>query len=281
MTAVLLGLVTALGWGCADFIARYTSRDFGHHLALFGMLAFSAVAFSLALWAGDGVLVWNPSGLWSIALMGIGMMAATLLLYQGLVRGPISVVAPIVGSYPVINIIFAMFTGAMPGIVQWAAIVLVMGGVIVVAKTSENFIDGKEQTREALKVTVMISLGAAIIFAFTIIGAQEAGRIYGELAAVCLARWVSLGAIIVVIARRRQSWRIPRRWWPLICLQGGLDGAAYLTLAGGDEFTALVASTFSVVTIILARMILKENISLFQWAGVAMIVFGVGVLMAP
>lgn len=281
MTAVMLGLVTALGWGSADFIARYTSRSIGHHLALFGMLAFSAVAFSFVWWAGDGVLVWNPSGLWSIALMGIGMMAATLLLYQGLARGPISIVAPIVGSYPIINIVFAIFTGAMPGIVEWAAIVLVMGGVFVVAKSSANFIDGNEQTKESLKVTVVIALAAAIIFGFTIIGAQEAGRIYGELAAVCLARWVSLGAIILVIARRRQSWRIPRAWWPLICLQGGLDGLAYLTLSAGDEFSAVVASTFSIVTIMLARLVLKESISPLQWGGITMIVFGVGVLMSP
>ncbi|NQV47297.1 MAG: DMT family transporter [Rhodospirillaceae bacterium] len=285
MNPALLGLAVALSWGSADFIARFTGRGIGHHLALFGMLAISTAAFSLILWFGDAPLIWNPAGLWSIAVMGIGMMTATLLLYWGLARGPISIVAPIAGSYPVINIVFAVFTGTLPTLVQWAAIAVVMVGVIVVAKCAGNFADGQEHTAESLRKTVIISLGAAFILGFTVIGAQEAGSIYGELAAVCFARWVSLVAIIVVIAWRRQSWKIPMRWWPLIALQGLLDGGAFIGLASsggpGAEIAAVVASAFSAVTIVLARLFLKETISLPQGGGIAMIVIGVATLMAP
>lgn len=283
MSPAFLGLMTALSWGCADFIARFSGRAVGHHLALFGMLAVSTAVFSVILWISEAPMVWDPSGLWSIAVLGIGMMAATLLLYQALVRGPVSIVAPIVGSYPVVNIVFGVFAGNTLTPFQWAAMAIVMAGVIVVARSSGSFADDHEHTHESLRKTVLISLVAALLFGFTVIGAQQAGRIYGDLTAVCLARWVSLSAIVLIISWRRQSWSIPGRWWPLIGLQGILDGGAYLALASGGgpggEITAVVASAFSVVTIILARLILKEAMTAPQWGGIAMIVFGVGILL--
>jgi hypothetical protein len=36
-----------------------------------------------------------------VAVSGTALVAGTLLLYDGLARGPVTVVAPIVGAYPV------------------------------------------------------------------------------------------------------------------------------------------------------------------------------------
>jgi uncharacterized membrane protein len=42
----------------------------------------------------------------------------------------------------------------------------------------------------------------------------------------------------------------------------------------------VVASSFAAVTVLLARFILKEPMSLAQWVGIVMIVIGVGALSA-
>jgi drug/metabolite transporter (DMT)-like permease len=42
----------------------------------------------------------------------------------------------------------------------------------------------------------------------------------------------------------------------------------------------VVASSFAAVTVLLARFVLKEPMSLAQWAGIAIIVVGVGALSA-
>ena len=42
MNAVLGGILAALAWGSADFIARFTGAAVGHVNALFGMLVASA-----------------------------------------------------------------------------------------------------------------------------------------------------------------------------------------------------------------------------------------------
>ena len=50
MNPMFLGSMTALGWGSADFIARFTGRSLGHEHALFGMLSTSTVILTLIVW---------------------------------------------------------------------------------------------------------------------------------------------------------------------------------------------------------------------------------------
>ncbi len=81
MNPALWGLATALSWGSADFIARFTGRALGPQTALLGMLGASAVILSLIFWHSAVPLVRDPSGWWLILLTGLGIMTATLLLY--------------------------------------------------------------------------------------------------------------------------------------------------------------------------------------------------------
>ncbi|MCH8925985.1 MAG: EamA family transporter [Proteobacteria bacterium] len=162
MNPALWGLMTALGWGGADFIARFTGRALGHRSALFGMLGVSAVVLTLIVWLGGLPLVWDPSGWWLVALTGLGIMVATLLLYRALARGPVTVVAPIAGSYPALNVALAVALGARPAALDWAAMAAVMAGVIVVARAARSFEDPAGTTRAQLRFTVALALGAAL-----------------------------------------------------------------------------------------------------------------------
>jgi drug/metabolite transporter (DMT)-like permease len=291
MTPAFWGLIAALSWGSADFIARFTGRAVGHHTALFGMLLFSAVVFTAVVILNGQTLIWDESALGWLLVAGLGAMVGTLLLYWGLARGPVSIVSPIAASYPLINILYAVFTGNNPSPLQWLAMAGIMGGVYIVARCAKNFQDEEEFTAPELQKTVMISLAAAIVFGVTIIALQEAGRVYGDVQTVFMVRWISLAAIIVVLLWRSKNdsgggLSISRYWWFWIGFQGLLDGGAFLAIviggqAAGGEIAAVVGSTFSAVTIILARWFLKEIMSLTQWAGVALIIVGVGVLLAP
>ncbi len=286
MTPAFWGLLTAMCWGSADFIARFTGRAVGHHAALFGMLLISAIVFSVIFLFAEQPFIWKPSGLGLLFMTGLGVMAGTLLLYWGLARGPVTIVSPIVASYPVINVLYAVLIGHSPTIIQWVAMGGVMGGVYVVARSVGHYEGKEEYSLAGLQKTVLISVAAALVFGVTVISLQEAGQIYGELQTVFVTRWISLAAIFVVVVWRGKAPSVGGRWWPWLCLQGLLDGGAYLFLviggeAAGGEIAAVVASAFSAVTIILARMILKEAMSALQWAGVALIIVGVGVLLAP
>ncbi len=285
MNPGLWGLMTAFGWGGADFIARFTGRALGYQIALFGMLSVGAVVLTLVVWLADMPLVWDPSGWWLVLATGVGVMVATLLLYLGLARGPVTIVAPIVGSYPAFNVVLALALGVRPSLIQWSAMAVMMMGVIIVAASDQSFEGQKNYSRPYLRHTIWIALASSFAFAVTIAAAQHATPIYGELQTVWMARWISLLASTILLACIRKTPRLPMSWWPLLILQGLLDGGAYVALLAGSHgeyavITAVVASSFSAVTVVLARIILREPMTWKQWGGIVSIIGGVAVLSA-
>jgi drug/metabolite transporter (DMT)-like permease len=247
------------------------------------MLGASAVILSLIFWYGPVTLIRDPSGWWLILLTGVGIMTATLLLYWGLTRGPVTVVAPIAASYPALNVALAVILGARPSALDWAAMAAVMAGVIVVARAARSFEDPAGTTRRQLRFTIGLALGAALSFAVTIAIAQQASHLYGELQTVVLSRWVALAACGLLLLVRREAPRVPRRWWPWIGLQGLLDGGAYVAVLTGSqgpgaEIAVVISSGFGAVTVLLARLFLREAMTWAQWAGITAIVGGVAVL---
>ena len=283
MNAALGGVLAAVAWGSADFIARFTGGAVGHVNALFGMLATSAVALTGIVLVMDLPIAESWAGWWLLLTMGAGLTLATLLLYHGLVRGPVTVVAPIAGTFPAVNILLALGLGVRPATVEWLAMAVVMVGGFVVARSASHYEARGHYTRAQLRATVMISFAASFSFAVTVAAGQEAGAIFGDVQAVFLGRWISLVFCILLLAARREAPRIPMRWWPALGAQGVLDGSAVVALVAGSQgagsaVTAVLASTFSVVTVVLARIFIREAMSWGQWWGIAMVLVGVASL---
>jgi uncharacterized membrane protein len=118
MSTALWGILSALGWGSADFIARFTGRKLGITVALFGMIAVGAVALTVAILAVGLPPPGAPIAWVLVAVSGTAIVAGTLLLYDGLARGPVTVVAPTVGAYPVLNIAANPARGARPNVLE-------------------------------------------------------------------------------------------------------------------------------------------------------------------
>ena len=263
-------------------MARFTGRAVGPDVALSGMLVASALLLTVLALATSAPLLESFAGWDLIVATGIGVMAATLLLYAGLARGPIGMVAPIVGAYPAFNILIGLVAGIVPNGLQWIAILTVMAGVAVVARFAP---EPGEDVKGDVRVTLVIALLSALAFALAISAGQAAARVHGEIAVTAAARWVSVVAAFGYLLIRGRPVVVPAGWrWPVVA-QGTLDGLAYLALFAaahgpGSVIAAVVASSFAAVTVVLARFVLKEPMSLAQWAGIAMIVIGVGALSA-
>ena len=78
-------------------------------------------------------------------------------------------------------------------------------------------------------------------------------------------------------------WRLPAQRQGIIVAHGFLDTFGFFLLfAGGmtrnPEFTAVISSTFSVVTVILACVLLGERMARLQIFGLVLIVSGVAML---
>ena len=285
MNPMFLGSMTALGWGSADFIARFTGRSLGHEHALFGMLSTSTVILTLIVWQMAEPLVWDAAGWWLLLLTGLGILVDTLFLYWALANGPVSIVAPISASYPALNVAFGtVFLGARPTAGEWIGMAVVMAGVLAVALASRSFEGKQDYSAAILRKVVLASIGSALTFAVTIQAGQASAPIYGELHTTVVARWIALFALTaLLLGVRRSGPRIPRRLWPILWVQGMLDSGAYIALfAGGHlpraEIVIVVGSTYCGVTALLGRFVLREPMTVLQWLGIALVLGGVAVL---
>jgi drug/metabolite transporter (DMT)-like permease len=279
---VVGGALCALAWGGADFIACYTSRAVGHLPVLLGMLIASCVALSLVAVPRDIAGLAQSHGWPFLIAYGVGFTVATALFYQALARGPVAVVSSIVAAFPAVNVLLAFTLGLRPRPAEWLAMFGVIAGVALVAAAGRTRLARERHPRE-MGVTVGLSASAALCFALTVAAGQEAGAVYGELEAVWAGRLVALPCCIGLLLVSRQRFRVPLRLWPVLAVQGTLDGAGYVFLlaasAGATSAVpAVVAASFSAVTVLLAWLVLREHVGAGQWLGIGVIVLGGGVL---
>jgi drug/metabolite transporter (DMT)-like permease len=280
MTPVVGGTLSALGLGTGDFMARFSSRAFGHAEALFGVLLVGSLLLTAWGLVSGSELVWTWRGAHLLALNGIATTTMTLLLYKGLARGPVSVVAAIVAAHPVLVVLIAVVIGARPSLVQWLAMATTIAGTVLVAAAAREGEGESEHAPGGIRVTIIISLTACLFYAILVSAGQHAVPIYGEFQTLWFSRVISLAALLIWFAGRRTAPRIPRRWWPFVAAQAMLDTGGYFALFAGSagpnaEIAAVIAATFGGVTILLAWIVLRERIVFMQWVGIAMILAGV------
>ncbi len=287
MPPALWGVLTALGWGTGDFLSRFTGRRVGIATAMAGVMSSSFLLLSAYAWS-EGIALRFPSEGW-LALFAscFGIVGATGLLYLGMMRGPISLVAPIVAAYPVWSLLIALGYGVEPTLVQLLAMAAVMLAVVVVARLGSSAEPLAEAQRGGVAFTILVALLSSIGFASGIAALQTAGPLFGEMQVLLSIRLfgviVTLSILLLMPKLRRP---IPWRWWPVLLFQGTIDGGAYLALLAGSRIpenateAVVVASTFCVVPVLLAWIFLRERIHWGQWLAIGVIVAGVAVLSA-
>ena len=119
MISALFGLVSALGLGAADFMARFSARALGAPLNYAAVLLIGALGTTIWLFATGTELVWSPIGYVMAFLHGIAVAVMCILLYMGIARGPIAVVVPIVAAHPALVLVVNVLMGLRPSAVQW------------------------------------------------------------------------------------------------------------------------------------------------------------------
>ena len=134
---ILLGLLTALSWGGADFIARFATQRVGTLRTMLYMQSIGFLLLTIFLpWLGGwGHLAdgsgWQP---WAWGLLAGGINAfATLTFYRAFEIGKMAVVAPVSASYPALTLLISWLSGEHLTLVRVAGIILTLAGVVIVA----------------------------------------------------------------------------------------------------------------------------------------------------
>jgi drug/metabolite transporter (DMT)-like permease len=272
MLALGLGLIAALGWGTHDLLVRRIAPG-------------AQVLPQLAIVMVVASLVTAPFG-WTKPLpelvplalavaSGSAFFAASLALYSAFARAPASLVAPVIGAYPLPALGFEVLQGHPVSGMEWLAAMLIVAGVAVVAITGER--ESQRPHPAALPLAFIACLGLATSFA---LGQEAAARI-DPMHATSLARAGGAALALIVLALWPKGIRAALKRWPTLLAMGCLDGLALSTvIAAGAlaqaSYASVASSLFGVVTILLAWAILGERVKLSQGAGIALIFLGLG-----
>jgi len=283
MNQIIWGLLSAISLGTADFLAGLSARSLGYSRALFWVFIVSCFCLTIYLSLIDHAMIIALSDQWLIVLFGLLNTIAMLLLYGALAIGPLSLVAPIIAAYPVVVVAFAFLLGSRPSDIQWLGMALATAGVIVVASGVSKVNTPRHSSKHSKAIT--LAACACLAYAALVISGQHAVPVHGELQTLWLGRIIATISIIPFLLITKTSPTVPFKWWPVLCVQGMLDfgGLLFLFLGShGDftEITAVIGSLFGAVTVLLARVFLKEQMSKLQWAGVFLIFLGVACLSA-
>jgi drug/metabolite transporter (DMT)-like permease len=278
MAALAFGLVAAVCWGIHDICVRYVTQRGGILPALTMVLIIGTLVMAPpALLAGD----WAMMGLRSYALSAAAGAAFTIAyvgLYKAFEIGPVRLVAPIIGTYPVLSVGWAALSGRPVSWDQWLALAAVIGGVAIVA-----LLTSQRDTGGSKRAAILWSILGGAAFAATFAMGQAAATAGSEVPAIFVARIAAVALAICLLATSDGRRPPARRALPLLALMGVLDCIALaIVIAAADmarpEFASVAASTFGLITVILAWAFLRERMTIGQWAGVLLTFASIGYL---
>ena len=282
MFAVLLATLSGLSYGASDFSGAIATKKNNAALVTFVVQVISLIALAGILVSTSSATVTVVDLLWG-ALGGIGATIGLTTFYRALADGPMSTAASVtalVGS--LVPVTTGLALGEVPNnptlvgiaLAIPSAIIVSVGGLEAHALARELSPRARSIARARIAATRRLSLIAGLGFGLFFIALAQASSDSG-LYPLLGARGASI-AVLGVLLTSRRSWNtIARSDFGSIGIAGLLDCAAnsfyLLALADGSvTWVAAVVSLYPVCTVLLARVLLKEELSRVQIAGLVM-----------
>ncbi len=292
---IILALGAALLYGSADFLGGAATR----RAALVAVLLTAGVA-GVVVQVPAALLAGGPPraigiewGLAAGAIGGIGLM----LFYAGLAAGPMSVVSPVSAlASTLLPVGVAVAEGERPAAAVYVGALLCLAATVLVssgARPSEvaEAVAGRPRPSGAgwslrlRGVGLGLASGAAFgLFFLFIRNGGETGAFWPALAARCAGLVIYVVAALVM-RTGPVTWRVG---WPLFAAvagAGALDAAANIsyvlaTRAGLLGPAVVLTSLYPGVTVLLARLALRERMRRTQQAGLLLAVVGIALIAA-
>jgi drug/metabolite transporter (DMT)-like permease len=277
----VLGIVLALGssvaWGVSDFLGGLQARRISALTVLLVSQPFGlALALGVALAVGGTPLTGGDAAI--AAASGATVVLALAAFYRAMALGSVSVVATIGALGVLVPFAGGLVRGEDPAAVAVAGAGLAVSGVVLAAREPDP------EWRAAGAAAVGLAALAALGFGTFFLGLGVASGPEPAWTIVA-ARLGSVATLLVGAAIVRPSLRIPREMMPVLLAIGLCDITAnsLFAVATNHGLLALVGvagSLYSAVTVILARVILKERLARSQHAGVVLALAGVALIAA-
>ena len=194
--------------------------------------------------------------------------------------GPVSIVASITATTPFFVFVIRFFLGSEPTLTQWIATLVVISGAIFVSISADSFKESLGLSKKQIKESLIVSFMASGMLALGLIFSQEASNSLDPIEAVIYVRFFSLLGIASLLFFMKSKITLTKKAVPILFFQGILETTGYFCLVSAYAFdkvsiAVVISSGFGLVTVLLARLVLKEKISKIQTLGISLTFIGV------
>jgi len=276
--SIIFGLLTATGFGTADFLAKLSTNRVGFlRTALFMQLIGSFFVLPFAMPDASRFLT-DPWAVLGGVLVGVANALATLFLYKGFEVGRLSIVSPIASTAPVVAILLAIgLLGERLTTERLSGISLVVVGIILVSIQT-----GREDFSKQIAGGTIYALGFMLLGGLVLFGLKPVSSALGVFLPVLIIRWIGVLVLAIPLLGRKSKVVMAGsfRLIGAVALFDTFANVAYNlgVTTGNVSIVSPLSGMFSAVTVLLAWVCLKERLSYHQVLGFTAICIGVGIL---
>jgi drug/metabolite transporter (DMT)-like permease len=287
LIAVLAGLGGMIGWGAADFFAKKTTDAVGSITSLvwahiFGTILIGIVALYDFLYVGNpGYFPINWGVLFGLILFGALQCFIYFLVYEAFKKGQVSVLNPIFATFTgIVAIISFTFFKESVGVLKIVSLLITFFGIVLINSDSSTFVHRKfifakvPGFKEIAIATILAAIWTISWDRFVI----GENWIYYTL---YMYLFMTASAVFLASALKTSLRVKEKSIWKYFFFIGLGETVAYLSITLGYSSTsltsivALVSGAFSLPTILLAHIFLKERVPLIQRVGTLVIISGI------
>jgi drug/metabolite transporter (DMT)-like permease len=279
VTALLLSMVAAAGYGISDFVGGVASRR-AHALQVV------IISYPLSVLAVLVLALFVP-GSADMAALAIGALSgvfggvAVLWFYIALAEGPMSVVSPLTALLVAgLPLGAGMLLGERPGPVALAGAALAVVAVVLVSRQEQATVDETPVARFTTRVAwLTVGSGAAFGVYFVTLDQIPVGTGLWPLAA-SRAGAAAVVLLAALVARRRPAVGVPARLAVAAAVLDVIGNVAFLYAlqAGLLSLVSVIGALYPAWTVLLARLVLGERTNRTQLAGLALAALAIGMI---
>ena len=279
LSDVFYGLAAAVGWGSGDFFARQSSHRIGHISVLFytylislGVLLPAAILFEGSSWRVN--LAWV-----GVVALGALNTFASRNLYRSFEYGVLSVVSPLISSYPAVTAALAIaFLAEWPGVRAASGILLVFLGILSLSRSRPHPENPPPKDARRGLTSALFAFAGYGVFYFAL---KYVVTVVGPISTAALVRVVGVailgGAALFGLLR---VGRPDGPSMPTLSSVGLLDVGGFVAYnigiaTGSVAIVGTLSGLFSAVTVGMAAVLVRERLTKTQLAGIIGIFAGV------
>jgi drug/metabolite transporter (DMT)-like permease len=261
VTTAAYGMAAVLAWGTSDFLGGYATRRanaflFTTVVNIGGLLLVGTLACASHVPFPSG-----RSAAWVIA-GGISGGAALAIFYRALSSGRMGLTAPVAAVLSAaIPAFISMFTEGPPGRIPIIGFVLAAIGLWLITRAEDG------STPEGIGLAVLAGIGFATFY-LSVRQAGDASALW--VASLTRAGGLIITALIVLLLGKfRDITPAGIRWGVLTGCIDSLGTILFVRASqtGRLDEAVVISSLYPAVTVLLARLFLKEHLTRWRFVG--------------